>query len=252
MIVDTHIHYGDSVRMNMKTSELDLIAEMDRNGIDKAICAHMEALLYDVQRGNQKAVELSASAPGRLYGYVTIPSVRLDEAAIPILEEFMGYNCMVGVKMYSCPFPGTDRVWIPMTEPSGTPVLQYVESLGRPLLVHASPDEVEFLAKRYPRLTIIMAHSGNAPEMHGRWHKAVHVARQYPNVVMDLCGSTIDSDLLPFALQHVEPERLLYGSDWPLFCFEYALGRFRDASIPESALELMLSGNALRLFELEN
>ena len=250
MIIDAHIHYGDSVRMNMKTSELNLIAEMDRNGIQMAICAHMEALLYDMDQGNEKALELSKSAPDRIFGYVTIPSVRLDTSAIPTLEKFIEYDSMVGVKMYSVPFPGTDRVWIPMTEPSSAPLLEHVETLGRPLLVHASPQEVEFLARQYPKLTIIMAHSGNAPEMHGQWHKAVHIAAQFPNVVMDICGSTIDADLLDFALQRVGAERLLYGSDWPLFRFEYALGRFRNAGISESDLELILSGNALRLFEL--
>ncbi len=251
MIIDAHIHYGDSVRMNMKTSEVKLLEEMDRNDIGKAICAHMEALLYDAETGNQKAIELSESAPDRLYGYVTIPSARLGTSAIPLIEQFLEHDSMVGVKMYSVPFPGTDRVWIPLTEPSAAPMLAYVESQGRPLLVHACPEEVEILARRYPKLTIIMAHSGNAPEMHGQWHTAVLVAKQYTNVILDVCGSTVDADLLGFALQHVTPDRILYGSDWPLFRFEYALGRFRNLRVSESDLSLMLLENAMRLFKLE-
>jgi predicted TIM-barrel fold metal-dependent hydrolase len=252
MIVDAHIHYGDSVRMNMKTSDLDLLQEMDRNGISKVICAHMEALLYDVDRGNQRAIELCDTSPSRIFAYVTVPSVRLGTSVIPLIERYLEHKSMVGIKMYSVPFPGTDRVWIPLTEPSGAPLLAAIESMKKPLLIHASPEEVELIAKRYPKLIIIMAHAGNAPEMHGQWHYAVHVAKTHKNVILDLCGSTIDADLLRFALQHVEPERILYGSDWPLFRFEYALGRFRNLQLSSADLELMLSGNAERIFSLDN
>jgi uncharacterized protein len=178
MIIDSHIHFGDSVRMNCKTNSLQLIQEMDKNDISVACCSHMEALLYSMESGNTKMQELAAKHPGRILGYCAVPSSRL---ASNETEKYI-YDCvtkhgMIGVKLYSVPFPGTDRVWIPAARPLFRPVLSMVQDLGVPLLIHASPQEVDLIATWFPELTIIMAHSGNAPEMHGLWHEAVHVAK---------------------------------------------------------------------------
>ena len=250
MIIDTHIHYGDSVRMNMKTSTVDLIQEMDKNGISKAICIHIEALLYSMESGNRKTLELMTAHPDRILGYCTIPSARLGTSVIPHIETCIKEYGMVGVKMYSVPYPGTDRVWIPFSVPSFYPVLAAVEALSVPLLVHASPEEVEKVASRFPNLNIIMAHSGNAPEMHGQWHRAVYAAKKYSNIYLDMCGSTIDIDCLCFALEELGPSRIIYGSDWPLFKFEFALARFRSLELSSREEEQMLSENAQRLFDI--
>ncbi|MFP3952975.1 MAG: amidohydrolase family protein [Candidatus Bipolaricaulota bacterium] len=250
MIIDSHIHYGDSVRMNIKTSDKDLLDEMEKNGISKVCCVHMDALIYDMKGGNEKTYELTRAHPDKVYGFCTVPSVRWGTEVIPYIKKCIDEYGMIGVKLYSVPYVGQDRVWISIDNPIFYPVFEEIEKLSVPILVHSSPVEVDRVARRFSKIPIIMAHSGNAPAMHGKWHTAVQVASEHDNVFLDMCGSTIDIDCVKHAFQAVGPTKMIYGSDWPLFRFEFAISRFKSLDLSKRAESLIFHKNAESLFNL--
>jgi len=250
MIIDVHIHYGDSVRHNMKPSCQNLLEEMDSNGISKAICAHNEAMWYNMETGNQKTIELMRKYPERILGYCAISSTSLGGSTIPYIRQCVRDLGMVGVKLYSIPYIGKDQIWIPFDNRSFYPVFEELEKLSVPILAHASPREVGEVAKRFQNLKIIMAHSGNAPAIHGQWQQAVYVARRYPNIYLDMSGSTIDIDCLEFALEELGPNRIVYGSDWPAFGFEFSLARFNSVVLSGQDRNAIFSQNARMIFNI--
>lgn len=134
------------------------------------------------------------------------------------------------------------------------------------------PDVVA-LARDVPELTIVLDHLGKppvgsadapAPAAGTVWAAHLHDLARLPNVVCKLSGlpaeSTgewTDAQVRPFldvALDAFGPERLLFGSDWPV---SGPYGRWADAVASWAADRLgadecaaLLAGNAERVYRL--
>ena len=117
---------------------------------------------------------------------------------------------------------------------------------------------IEIAAALAPELKVplIIAHGGGLD-----LPKAVALAKQYPNIMLDLSyflelaeEPGVDPvPLVRFAIEELGPRRILYGSDHPS-CNAADYRRrfeamFRDFGLSESDIEAMMGGNALRIFE---
>jgi L-fuconolactonase len=159
------------------------------------------------------------------------------------------------------------------------PVLESVAMLEERDLILEVPvvfprhfDDVSLLAERFPHLRIVIDHLGKpplgSPEM-ARWATDLRVASEHPNVFAKVSGLNTAlaradwgiADLQPsieIALDCFGPERLMCGSDWPyaLLNGDYdrvwgLMSSLLTAAAP-AASDLLLGGNAQRLYRLEN
>ena len=131
-------------------------------------------------------------------------------------------------------------------------------------LKYAHPLLIDEVAVDFPRTSFVMAHVGN-PWM----GDAAEVVYKNMNVWVDLSGllvgetpeafddperrQTRDDVIakLRLALRYTErPNRLLYGSDWPLAPMKNYRDFIREA-VPEELHDLVFEENARRLFRLE-
>jgi predicted TIM-barrel fold metal-dependent hydrolase len=101
------------------------------------------------------------------------------------------------------------------------PVLQAAERAGTPIILHLphslyrSEAEVFRVAEDYPDLKVILAHVGVANVPKPEIDSILAGFATLPNVYADT--ALVDSDeIVHKALQHLGPERVLYGSDEPL------------------------------------
>jgi L-fuconolactonase len=131
--------------------------------------------------------------------------------------------------------------------------------------------DVVLLARRFPRLTIVIDHLGKPPigtsEMPA-WEAELRASAAHPNVLakvsgLNTCirtrGWTAD-DLRPpveAALDCFGPERLLFGTDWPVCLLNGSYAKVVDetrhvleALAPEHA-DAILGGTARRLYRLD-
>jgi len=140
------------------------------------------------------------------------------------------------------------------------PVAEAALAAGLPVLTHASepvghdypgkgdvwPGSVLALAERWPELTIIAAHIGGGLPF---YELMPEVAAALRNVYYDTAASPLlyRESVYRTVVDLVGPERVLFGTDYPLLQQRAFLHRLRAAGLTEEELGKVLGGNAARL-----
>jgi predicted TIM-barrel fold metal-dependent hydrolase len=160
------------------------------------------------------------------------------------------------------------------------PYYELCTELNIPIIIHtgftprfkhvkyAKPVYVDKVAADFPALKMVLAHAGTPWE-----NEALMVAAKNPNVSVDLSGWQVYASQAPIKLYQlivdaklarVFPNRMIFGSDYPLFEHLMKLKEwvrfFKELRIPDSLIELgypqiideeiekCMWGNAERLF----
>jgi L-fuconolactonase len=123
------------------------------------------------------------------------------------------------------------------------------------------------VARRHPDLAIVVDHLAKPPVRDGRlepWRAGMAALAALPNLWCKLSGLPNEAapdwrpdDLLPYAeaaIAAFRPERLLWGSDWPVVELAGGYGRWWEATgrllagLPSDARDDVLGGSAARLY----
>lgn len=108
------------------------------------------------------------------------------------------------------------------------------------------PDEFEDLIRRFPRLTIILAHAGRPS-----WYQtAKDIALKYDNVYLDTAlvepAALVEQYGDLRALQH----KIIFGSDWPVVgSYSALMEKFRAIEIAEDVAECILRTNGRKIID---
>lgn len=129
---------------------------------------------------------------------------------------------------------------------------------------------VPILAERFPKLRMVIDHLAKPPiarhSLEG-WAKQFAAAAQYPHVWCKLSGMITEADhrnwkaahLLPYvahAMRCFGPERLMFGSDWPVCLlagsWKQVLAAFTQAlgAQPLDIREKLIGGNACAFYRI--
>jgi predicted TIM-barrel fold metal-dependent hydrolase len=143
------------------------------------------------------------------------------------------------------------------SDPAMTPIAEIAAELDIPILWHAWYKTVEIfegesngadvavLARRHPDTRIIMAH------LTGVGRRGVQDVEDLANVWIDTCGGWYDSEMVEYAVRHVGPDRVLYGSDYPGRDYAPQVGRVEGTSLPDEVKEKILWRNAAAVLKLD-
>jgi predicted TIM-barrel fold metal-dependent hydrolase len=124
-----------------------------------------------------------------------------------------------------------------------------VVATGYPWLSEAA--QIGDLARRFPSVTIIMTHGGQINISGLGQADAMETLRRHPNVCMETSG-VYRQDFLQDVATEMGAERVLFGSNSPLMDPRLEVARARWADLPASSKELILGGNARRIFKLDS
>lgn len=250
MIIDAHVHLGAMPLFRVEGRVEDLLRAADRSGIDRLFCTEATALFYDFREGNERLYRIMRQHPDRILGYCTISSARYGAEAVAEVERCAQDYGMRGLKIYSFSRPGTHEPFLSVDDEWMYPVIERAAEYGMVILIHCDAEEIGHLASLFPHAIFVMAHMGNTAYARGDWHRAITVARRYPNIYLDTSTSSTDFDCMETAVAILGAERLVFGSDWPLFHHEFALARIRETSLSPEEQALILGGNIQRLLGL--
>jgi len=167
------------------------------------------------------------------------------------LEEIE--RCVVGGGMVAV------KLWVAVkaSDRRVDPIMERAADLGVPVLQHAwykttgnlpdesSPADVADVARRFPTLTIQMAH------LHGGGPRGVADIAPCPNVVVDTSGGDPETWLVEFAVRELGPERVVFGSDAPGRAFGVQLGKVTGAGLTKREREMVLYKNMERILRLQ-
>jgi uncharacterized protein len=278
MIIDFHAHiFSDEMRADRESftdrdawfgtlyqdpkhklaSAEDVVAHMEESGVDRTVVMGFPWKDGGLCRAhNDYLLDAIGRYPDKLIAFATIQP--LDAKDAQELERCLssGMMGMGELGPDGQKFDIEDRWVLEAT-------CEVLKAHDRPLLVHSSeplgheysgkgkqhPWRLLKLAQNFPDLKIVLAHWGGGLPF---YELMPEVGDALPNVYYDSAASSFlyRHDVFRVAASIVGPERILWGTDFPLLSQTKFLGRVRSAGLEEAALEAILGGNAARLLRL--
>lgn len=223
----------------------DLLARMGGAGIERACVQVAATAPAQVLPANNWALELMRQYPAFIPFGTIHPGFAAFEAELDRLEQ----AGIQGIKLHA------DFQGFRLDDPALMPILEAME--GRFVtLFHVGdrqppkdnpscPAKLAAIRRDFPRLTIIAAHLGGW----FHWREALeHLAGQDVYLDTSSCMEFIPGDLLRAILDRHPCERVLFGSDYPLYDPGQEVTRLRSRmGMADQTLERMLT-NGLELF----
>ncbi|MCC6698124.1 MAG: amidohydrolase family protein [Candidatus Hydrogenedentes bacterium] len=243
-VIDVHGHIGSWERTTTPVKGPEaFVRSMDRCGIAQFVFSSYAAIHGETTLGNKEAAEAVAGFPDRLYAYVVVNPNYPEESHEDVHRYLDASSNFVGLKFH-CYLHGAQ-----LHDPGYAHSLAYADEHALPVLVHGGGrDEWENVCAQYPRAQFIIAHAciwdGHDPD--GR--KLHERARTTPNLYVDLCGSAAHRGALRKLINLIGADKILYGSDFPMFDFAWELARVTLSDINDEEKRLICGDNARRIF----
>lgn len=242
-IYDMHGHMGPWSAIYFPRGAVEqMIGTMDECGVRMLVFSHHSALLApDI--GNRASVEAARRYPDRLRAYCVI-NPNYPAQAEADLESFGSFaDVYVGFKFLS------DYHRVALTDPRYRPAWEYAEECGLLVLAHTwegSPyngsQAVRQVAARYSNVRFLLGHS-----CHGGWDAAVALARDFPNIYLELTAVFDDRGVIEKFVREAGADRLLFGTDLPWFDPHHAVGVLLSADISDDDRHAICHRNAEKL-----
>jgi predicted TIM-barrel fold metal-dependent hydrolase len=245
-IIDMHAHLGPHFNMHIPAhTAADMVHVMDLCGIRRTVLSATISFNADFVAGNDMMLEAVASYGGRLYGACAVNGNYPDVSAAE-LERCFARPGVVIVKVH----PWYTKC--ALDDPRMSGIYAFAAKRGLAILAHTwldgdpygSMDLFAAMARRHPRIRWIMGHSGG-PEGSRR---AVEIAREVPNVFLDIALSMCPARQIEYFVEEIGPERILFGTDNPFIDPRPQVGRVGLAGITLQAKIAIFGENAKRNF----
>ena len=279
MIIDSHVHvYPPSFRERREelsrrdatfralyadpravlASADDLLAAMDDANVDIAVAVGIGWTDPGVAReSNDYLVECTARSGGRLLAFGAV-NPAWGAAALSEVERCATAG-LVGIGELH---PDTQGYSIDDASVMG-PLMALAKRLGMPVLTHASepvghsypgkgtvtPDRLMRFIESFPGQPVIAAHWGGGLPFYALMPE---VKAALADVYFDTAASPFlyTPDVFTSVTRIVGPERVLFGTDFPLIKHSRLLAQVRESGLSAEEQALITGGNAARLFGL--
>ena len=246
-IVDAHNHLGPTMTFYIPQPDAgSMVTLMDRLGVRQAGVSSHLAIGPDPTRGNDLTAGAMREYPGRFFGY-GVPNPRYPEEIRGELTRCFDTLGMSAIKLH----PSMQNFGV--LEPACEEVWRFAEERSAFVLIHTwegdprcSPSAVGKVAQAHPSVPFLLGHSGGTP---GGRREAVAVARERPNIYLELCGSLLSRAEVIWMVREAGSERVLFGTDTPWLDPRIMLGKVALAGLSTEQLQLVLGENILRLLE---
>jgi predicted TIM-barrel fold metal-dependent hydrolase len=234
---DMHAHYGKWTEFPVWGGEAeDLVAEMDRLGMETIWVSHQASMSTEAAWGNDQVLKAMKRFPTRIRGYAICYPVD-ETAGIKEIRRCVAAG-MRGIKMHN-------SNGVQYNAPGYEPVWALADARRIPVLLHTWADlhTMQPLFERYRNLPILLGHSGaNASA-----NMYVEYAKRHPHLFIELCFSRAPYGLVEYFIRQLGAERIVFGSDAPWMSMQQQLGRLLYAGISERDQKIILVENPQRI-----
>jgi uncharacterized protein len=268
---DVHLHLSrwwpdlprTGYRPDLDYTVRGLLAEMDAAGIGSGLAIPVFEG-PSPEESLRESVENARASGGRLRPVATVAPGPGRAAVEAVVATWDAVPELAAIKL----FPGYHPFY--PHDPALDPVYEYAARRHLPVLIHqgdtlapngllkfARPIEVDEVAVRFREVRFVLCHFGNP------WiEEAAELVYKNRNVYADTSGLLAHPSspyfdrmvarartMLQGAVDTVgAPDRILYGSDWPLESLTTAVALIEGLDLPLAGKAAILGGNADRLF----
>jgi hypothetical protein len=211
----------------------DLIRLFDKYNVDRAIVFPNPNIGDKYPEMNDYIAESVKKYPKRLIGFGRVDPRRED--AIKELTRIRKKLGLAGLKLH--PFVECFRP----DHPFFNKFFQKTNELGLPTLFHAadgfsSPGLITKIARKYPKLPIILGHLREA---------TISALKECENIYVETSGTL--PDFIELA-SDIDEDRVLFGSDVPYYRYPTQIAVVEAAEIPQKKKNKILYDNFQVLF----
>lgn len=257
MIIDSHAHFAEQTVTVLDPSLKRCLETMDRLGIDYMIQSLGKALGHgkhaDYEGHVEECDEIFEKSGKRIFSYFVYNPFLVD-FCIKMIEDNHKDPAFVGIKLHPSMHNvyADDEAYRPVYEVAkkyGLPILSHTWALtSNPNQKYSVPERFERFIREYPEVNFIFGHSGGRVE---GIKDAVEIGTRYKNAYYDIAGDIYDRGLIEYIAGHVGADHLLFGSDLGWFDPTSQMGMVLGAKLSTAEKELILGGNASRLFNIK-
>lgn len=264
MIIDCHTHinnYHNDEVVSLHECLENLQREMRRNRVDIALV--LTSYKVTPGRPSTKDAVLATRNLQNLYIVAGISYTSFNKEELSELREYLSEGSIRGLKLY----PGYEPFY--PNDKKLQPVYELAAEFGVPVMIHSGdtydprgkikfshPIHIDDVAVDHPDVNIVICHIGNP------WIRdCMEVVYKNKNVYTDISGLVLGDftdrfevymrkQLQEMLLYGVEPDKVLYGTDWPISSMRSYLDFMEELTIPEREKRKIFFENAAKLFKL--
>lgn len=258
--IDSHAHFGrylhaDPLISDFSSGDARLVVKRALTcGVQWTIASPLAGLLprgrkQDVVAANDMAFREVQKTPGLLQYVIVNP---LQPKTYDQAREMLQAPWCVGIKVH--PEEHDYRI-----SDYGEELFMFFEETGAAVMTHSGcanslPADFVPFADRHPDARLLLAHLGNGNGANGRVDLQVRAvqAAKHRNLWVDTSSArSILPRLVEWAVKEIGAERLLFGSDAPLYDVAMQRTRIEMADISAADKYLILRENAFNYFKLD-
>ena len=242
-IIDMHGHMGRWKGIYFPRASAEaMIHTMDQCGVRMLVFCH-HAALFCPDVGNAASARAVRKFPDRLRAYLGVNPHYGAALAADLAGFDDNRDVFVGLKLLA------SYHQVPWDAPAYEPAWRFADQRGLPVLGHTwggssldGPEQVRRAAEKYPNVRLLLGHS-----LHGDWGEAAAIARDFPNVYLELTAVLDDRGAVEKFVAAGLSGKLLFGTDLPWFDPHHGIGAILSAEITDEDRHNILHRNAERL-----
>jgi predicted TIM-barrel fold metal-dependent hydrolase len=264
MIIDCHTHinnYHSEATASLDRCLSDLQTEMRRNRVDTALI--LTSFKITLGRPSTRDAVRATRDLKNIRIVAGISYLHHTRDDIVELRDYIIDGSVCGLKLY----PGYEPFY--PNDPKLVPAYELAEEFSIPVMIHSGdtyspsgkikyshPIHIDEVAVDHPGVNFVICHLGNP------WLRdCMEVVYKNRNVYTDISGLVLGDftdrfeqymrkQLQEMLIYGVEPEKVLYGSDWPISSMASYLQFMEELSIPPADKRKIMYENSARLFKL--
>ena len=241
---DADCRIGSGPAIGIQPDAAQLLADMDRFGIDRALVRHGNAELLGAEAGNRELAEMLAKDDsGRLVGVWCILPDQCPE--LPQGDEF--FAAMKRSNIRALTLMPDDHLFVPCRLVIGR-IMDAAAERKIPVLFRAKGNDwsnAYSFVREFPRNRIVIH------ERWGKWGRDRQLRpllENFENVFFSICGYMVPEGLFDLA-ELYGAERLLYGSGYPLYNQGSGMLQLKHSGLTEAQVALIAGKNLEKLLD---
>ena len=235
--IDAHTHVGEGAAV---WSGKQVVERMDTMGVDKTVIFPFTEGFFH----NDLVPKYVKEYPDRLIPFCSVNPWNFHEAADELEKCYKeGFK---GVKLHPtlCGFRLSDHKLC-------DPLFEITQAYGGVIIAHGTADlyccplEFDRMAKRFPKVPLLMAHSGFFWE----WELAIEVAQENENPYLET--SRVPGFETSKIIEKLGGTKVIWGTDGPFCDYEWEFNKIKRYAASEYDFDLMMGGNIGALLNIK-
>ena len=234
--IDAHSHAGEGAA---KWSGHQVVDRMDTIGVDKTVIFPFTEGFFH----NEDIPKYVAENPDRLIPFCSVNPWNFHTAADELEKCYKeGFK---GLKLHPtlCGFRLSDHKLV-------DPLFEITQTYGGVVIVHGSADlyncplEFDRMARRFPKVPLLMAHCGFFWE----WELAIELAMENDNLYLET--SRVPGFETSKIIEKLGAEKVIWGTDGPFCDYEWEYKKIERYAKTEHDFDMIMGGNIANLLKL--